>query len=261
MPGRAIRFVSRLRFRRLFLGGPAFRVGPWWEDEDLVCRFMHVCRQLTRLEVEMASKQRNACRKEREAAAAGLPAGNDRGNEIGRRELLKVLGPEAAAAGALLCSVKATTQSPMLSTEDRVALALMHFKTGFHCSQSVLAAYADDLGIDQELALRIAAGLAGGSTVGGECGAIGAGYIILGLRHARLEPSFGDTGREEELFGRIRRFVAEFRKRHGCINCVELLGTDVCTSEGRKQALAADLFTTRCPHYIHDTIEILDSLG
>lgn len=193
--------------------------------------------------------------------AAGLQTGNARGNEIGRRKLLKVLGPEAAAAGALFCCVKATRPSPRLDTEDRVALALMHFKTGFHCSQSVLAAYADELDIDEELALRIAAGLAGGSTVGGECGAIGAGYIILGLKHARLEPSFGDTDREEELFGRIRRLVAEFRKRHGSINCVELLGTDVCTPVGRKQALEADLFTTRCPHYIHDAIAILDSLG
>lgn len=209
----------------------------------------------------MANEQQNRFQDSIGTAAVGARTGIDRGNEIGRRELLESLGPEFAAAGALVCSVKAATQSTPLNTEDRVALAMMHFRTGFHCSQCVLAAYADDLGIDEELALRLAAGLAGGSTVGGECGAIGAGYIILGLRHARLEPSFGDTSREEELFGRIRRFVAEFRKRHHSIDCVELLETDVCTAEGRAKALEANLFITRCPHYIHDAIEILDSLG
>ena len=209
----------------------------------------------------MASEQHSSSERAEGTPAAGAGSRSDPGTEIGRRELLKTLGPEAAAAGALVCGVKAVSPRLTLNTEDRVALALMHFKSGFHCSQSVLAAYADDLGIDEELALRIAAGLAGGSTVGGECGAIGAGYVILGLKHARLEPSFGDTGREEELFGRIRRLVAEFRQRHQSINCIELLGTDVCTPEGRKQALETNLFTTRCPHYIQDAIEIIDSLA
>jgi C_GCAxxG_C_C family probable redox protein len=202
-----------------------------------------------------SSDSRVPIRKQRRTTDESHAAG------IRRRELLTVLGSEVIAGGALALGATRTISESALETEDRVALALMHFRTGFHCSQSVLAAYADDLGIDEELALRIAAGLAGGSTVGGECGAVGAGYIILALKHARLEPSFGDTSREEELFGRIRRFVAEFRRRHGSINCLELLGADVCTSKGRRKALEDHLFTTRCPHYLRDAIEILDSLG
>ena len=35
--------------------------------------------------------------------------------------------------------------------------ALSYFKDKFHCSQSVLAAYADELGLTEEQALKIAA--------------------------------------------------------------------------------------------------------
>jgi hypothetical protein len=67
--------------------------------------------------------------------------------------------------------------------------------------------------------------------------------------------------KEAELFGRISRFVAEFKKRHGAITCRELLGVDLFTKEGREQALRKDLIMTRCPNYIRDAITIVDSLG
>lgn len=147
------------------------------------------------------------------------------------------------------------------ATESRVDLALRQFSMGFHCSQCVLEAYAADFGIDRMLARRMAAALAGGSTVGGECGAVASGYLILGLRHARPVPAYGDVDKEAELFGRIARFVSEFKKRHGAITCRQLLGVDVFTKEGREEGLRKDLFGTRCPNYIRDVILILESLG
>jgi C_GCAxxG_C_C family probable redox protein len=147
------------------------------------------------------------------------------------------------------------------TTEDRIDLALMRFQMGFHCSQSVMEAYADDFGLDPVLARRIAAALAGGSTVGGECGAIGSGYLVLGLRHSHTWPAYGDVDKEKDLFGRVTRFVDEFKKRHGAITCRELLGVDVFTKEGRDEGLRKNLFATRCPQHIRDAITILDSLG
>ena len=43
--------------------------------------------------------------------------------------------------------------------------ALSYFKDKFHCSQSVLAAYADELGLTEEQALKIAACFNAGMTV------------------------------------------------------------------------------------------------
>jgi C_GCAxxG_C_C family probable redox protein len=137
----------------------------------------------------------------------------------------------------------------------------MRFREGFHCSQSVFEAYATDFDLDPELARRLAAGLAGGSTVGGECGVVGSAYLVLGLKYAGYGPAHGDTEREERLWSRVRRFLAEFKKRNGAITCRELLGVDAFAREGREEALRKNLFVTRCPKYIRDGVEILDSLG
>jgi C_GCAxxG_C_C family probable redox protein len=146
-----------------------------------------------------------------------------------------------------------------LTVEDRVYLAVSRFSDGFHCSQSVLAAYAGP-GLSETAALRMGAALAGGSTVGGECGAVAAGYLILGLRHGGTVPVFGDVERERELFDRIRSFVAAFKERHGAITCRELLGVDVFTPEGLAEGRRRGLFRERCPRYIRDAITILESL-
>jgi C_GCAxxG_C_C family probable redox protein len=149
---------------------------------------------------------------------------------------------------------------PTLSADDRVYLALTRLREGFHCSQSVLAAYADEDALSVQSALRMAAALAGGSTVGGECGAVAAGYLVLGLKHGRTVPAFGDVGKEQALFDRIRRFVEEFRKRHGAISCRELLGLDVFTPEGLAEGRRKGLFAERCPRYVRDAVTILESL-
>jgi C_GCAxxG_C_C family probable redox protein len=148
-----------------------------------------------------------------------------------------------------------------LPTEARVDRALRQFGMGFHCAQCVLEAYAAEFGIEPMVARRMANALAGGSGVGGECGAVASGYLVLGLRHGSTKPAYGDVDKEEELFGRIRRFVAEFKSRHGAITCRELLGVDVFTKEGREEGLRKDLFATRCPNYVRDAITIVDSLG
>jgi len=148
-----------------------------------------------------------------------------------------------------------------LPTEARVDKALRQFGVGFHCAQSVFEAYAADFGIDPLVARRMANALAGGSGIGGECGAVASCYLVLGLRHGNTKPVYGDVDKEVELFSRISRFVDEFKRRHGAITCRELLGADVFTQEGREQALRKELFSTRCPNYIRDAITIVDSLG
>ena len=173
----------------------------------------------------------------------------------------------AAPALALVCSLaraKATEEEvPAVSpkTEARIDAALRQFGMGFHCAQSVFEVYAVDFGIDRMTARRMANALAGGSGVGGECGAVASGYLVLGLRHGSTTPAYGDVDKESELFSRISRLVAEFKKRHGAITCRELLGVDVFTKAGREEELRKDLISRRCPNYIRDAITIVDSLG
>lgn len=183
-----------------------------------------------------------------------------------RRALLlaatPVAEPFARAAAGEPRAGDAPPASPLaspLGVEDRTFLALDRFRQGFHCSQSVLAAYADEDALGEDAALRMGAALAGGSTVGGECGAIAAAYLVLGLRHGSPAPAFGDTERERELFDRIRALVAGFRQRHGAITCRELLGIDVFTPEGLAEGRRRGLFARRCPGFIRDVIRAIES--
>jgi len=145
-------------------------------------------------------------------------------------------------------------------TDDRIAIALMRFKMGYHCSQCIFEAYAEDFGIEPKMARRIAAGLAGGSTVGGECGVLGSGYLVLGLKYAPRMPAHGNTEREEKLWASIRKLVADFKRIHGSLTCRELLGVDVFTSEGWREAVRKGLFTKKCHNHIRDAITIIDSM-
>ncbi|MBM3788973.1 MAG: C_GCAxxG_C_C family protein [Acidobacteria bacterium] len=189
-----------------------------------------------------------------------------RGCECGRRRFLAAFScfPPACALAIHPPERQRSGNSPArtsLTTEDRIALALLRFREGFHCSQSVLETYAADLGLEPDTARSMAAALAGGSTAGGECGVIGSGYLVLGLRYAGFLPAHGDVEREDRLWSRVRRFLAEFGKRHGAITCRELLGVDVFTKEGREEALRRNLFASLCTNHIRSGIEILDSLG
>ena len=186
--------------------------------------------------------------------------------QLGRRCFLFTacsLAPALAVADGLLQPGEVGNKVPSsgMPTEIRADRALRQFETGFHCAQSVFEAYASDFGIDPLVARRMTNALAGGSGVGGECGAVASGYLVLGLRHGSTKPCHGDVDKEAELFGRISRFVAEFKKRQGAITCRELLGVDLFTKEGREEALRRDLIMTHCPNYIRDAITIVDSLG
>ena len=61
------------------------------------------------------------------------------------------------------------------SMEDRIQKAVELFKSGYNCSQSVVAAFADMYGFTEEQALRMAASFGGGigrmrETCGAACG-------------------------------------------------------------------------------------------
>jgi hypothetical protein len=81
------------------------------------------------------------------------------------------------------------------------------------------------------------------------------------MRHGLTRPTFGDVDQEEELFGRVRRFVEAFRERHGALTCRELLGVDVFTREGREEGRRRGLFRNRCPQFVRDVVDLLETLG
>lgn len=68
-------------------------------------------------------------------------------------------------------------------------IAYETFTNGFNCAQSVISAFAPELGISRELSLKLATGLGAGVNYNGNtCGAILGAYVILGLNYGVDKP-------------------------------------------------------------------------
>ena len=125
-----------------------------------------------------------------------------------------------------------------------VERALSAFDEGFSCSQSVLSASASELGLDREMALRVATAFGGGMGHRGDtCGAVTGAFMAIGLKHGRLRAEDRET--RERAYSLVNRFVEEFESRHGSIVCRELLGFDLSTPEGER--LAEENWPDRMP--------------
>lgn len=103
--------------------------------------------------------------------------------------------------------------------EDRIQKAVELFKSGYNCSQSVVAAFADMYGFTQEQALRMAASFGGGiGRMRETCGL----FLVAGLKTGATEAA--DREGKAANYAVVQELAAEFKKRNGSLICAELLG-------------------------------------
>ena len=97
------------------------------------------------------------------------------------------------------------------------------FGSGYNCSQSVVAAFADLYGVERELALRTSAPFGGGIGRMREtcCAACGL-FMLAGLENGSTEA--GDRKGKGNNYKLVQELAAEFRRRNGSCVCRELLG-------------------------------------
>ena len=103
-----------------------------------------------------------------------------------------------------------------MKAEDK---AREYFKSGCNCSQAVLLAFAEDVGLDEVTAKRVALGLGGGiGRMREVCGAVSAAAIVLGM-------VFGDGPEgKAAAYKKIQEFARRFRAESGSIICADRLG-------------------------------------
>ncbi|MEE5990459.1 MAG: C-GCAxxG-C-C family protein [Lachnospiraceae bacterium] len=136
--------------------------------------------------------------------------------------------------------------------------ALQYFSDKFHCSQAVLAAFAPELGITEEQALRLGACFGSGMRRGEVCGACTGALMVLGLLYGQCD--------KNDLDSRIRAnnvneaMMNGFAEKSGSYICNELLGCDVRTEEGIKYARENNLFTDFCPKMVANAVDVLEEI-
>ncbi len=142
---------------------------------------------------------------------------------------------------------------------NKVETSLRRFAEGFNCSQAVLSVYAEQLGLDDEVALKIAAGFGGGmGRLGDTCGAVTGAFMVLGLMHGAAT---ADWESKERVYGLVTEFARRFKARHGAIVCRDLLGCDISDPESLRRAILAKMFSTICPKFVRDAVVILEEMA
>ncbi len=142
---------------------------------------------------------------------------------------------------------------------DRVQTAVARFQEGCNCSQAILSAYGEPLGVSGEAALKLAAGFGGGmGRMGGTCGAVIGAVMVLGLKYGPTAAE--DDEAKEKTYELVRQFAARFQARHGSLLCRDLLGCEISSPEGLQRAIDQKLFSTICRPLVQDAAEILEPL-
>ncbi len=137
--------------------------------------------------------------------------------------------------------------------------AIKLFNSGFNCSQSVLAAFSDNLKLDNNIALSIACGFgAGMGRLQGTCGAVTGAYMVFGLYN--VNKSSDSTEKNEKTYQRIQNFDKKFTQINGTTECRLLINCDLNTKEGKDEFKRKNLKNIVCEKCIKDSINLVEEL-
>ncbi len=140
--------------------------------------------------------------------------------------------------------------------KSKVNDVLHCFNSGFDCSQAMLSTYCEELGLEKETALKMTCGLAAGmARLGSTCGAVTGAYLVISLKHGKY--LLEDSEAKEKTFKLIQEFDRLFTEKHSSTNCRELLGVDLRNGD---LILAHERVHERCPYFVKDAAEILESV-
>lgn len=107
----------------------------------------------------------------------------------------------------------------MTTHEDK---AKQLFLKGHACSQAVLGAFAQELGLDEKTALKLSLPFGGGiGRLRETCGAVSGMLMALGLKYAQADAS---PEHKAQMYARVQELVRRFKEENGSIICRELLG-------------------------------------
>jgi C_GCAxxG_C_C family probable redox protein len=148
-----------------------------------------------------------------------------------------------------------------MSQESPLTLLVeARLQQGYSCSQAVFSVLGEKLGVDPALSLRVAAGFGGGlARSGGACGCVTGAVMAIGLLQQDISPQ-GNREAKELTYAAAHRFIREFARRNGSIQCPDLLGCDISTPAGLALAREKGLFQQRCPALMREAVTLFEEL-
>ena len=138
---------------------------------------------------------------------------------------------------------------------NRMETALTFHDRGFNCCQSVLAGFADRLGIPEETALRLGAGFGSGAGTGELCGALTGAIMALDLMFpADLD---NPVASKKQAVQRAKRLQQRFSERFGALRCRDLLRAE---KEDPPETVASLRLGNHCAVMIATAVELTQEM-
>lgn len=140
---------------------------------------------------------------------------------------------------------------------DRYQIAVETHEKGFNCCQSVLAAFADRLGVDEQTYRKLGSGFGSGAGTGELCGAITGAIMALDLI---LPADFSDpVSAKKKAVLRAKLLQQSFEERFGHLRCRELLA-DRRGEEAVSPAVKELNLTNHCSVMIATAVELAEEI-
>ena len=124
--------------------------------------------------------------------------------------------------------------------------ARAYFLEGYNCSQAVVLAFADEVGLPADVLAKLASSFGGGMGRMREvCGAVSGMFMVAGLLHGYDDPKAGTE--KAAHYALIQQLAAEFKQELGChsIICRELLGVEGNSTAPTPAARTAEYYRKR----------------
>ncbi|MBR6744917.1 MAG: C_GCAxxG_C_C family protein [Clostridia bacterium] len=107
---------------------------------------------------------------------------------------------------------------------DRGKLAREYFMKGYNCSQAIVLAFSDRMGLDAHTAAKLASSFGGGfGRMREVCGTFSGMSLVLGMLYGYDAANETETANKKFHYARVQELAARFRAEFGSIVCRELL--------------------------------------
>ena len=143
--------------------------------------------------------------------------------------------------------------------ETKRELAMKLFCDGFNCAQSIVGAFAKEMGLSTEQAMKLSSPFgAGMGKMRHVCGAVSGMFMVLGMLEGYDSPT---ADREKaQLYEKVQSLANSFKEKNETIICAELLeGLKVAGGHKPEERNEEEYYKIRpCARFVGDAAEILE---
>lgn len=133
------------------------------------------------------------------------------------------------------------------------------FLKGYNCTQAVVGAFAEEIGMDFDTAVKMVSSFGGGmGRLREVCGAVSGMFFVAGALYGYNDPK--DYEAKKEHYERIQLLASKYKDETGSIVCRELLGLDGKDHSPAPSERTKEYYKKRpCPDMVGLAAEIMEN--